>query len=106
MLPAAVAAYVGSGMADAGFGLEVPARRFGLDFVPLLTERYFFVCREDLLDEAPMRNFLGVLADAELRAQIARLPGYDPRDAGRVEPARALFPLHATRARTPARRRP
>ncbi|MET0226737.1 MAG: substrate-binding domain-containing protein [Dokdonella sp.] len=95
---AAVAAYVGSGMADAGFGLEVPARRFGLGFVPLLTERYFFVCREELLAEPVMQDFIAIVSGAELRAQIAELPGYDPADAGRIEPARALFPAR-TRAK-------
>ena len=42
---AAVAAYVASGMADASFGVEAAARQFGLDFIRLLTEDYFFVCR-------------------------------------------------------------
>jgi hypothetical protein len=43
---AAVAAYVASGMADVGFGLETPARRFKLDFIPLATEPYFLLCRQ------------------------------------------------------------
>jgi len=98
---AAVAAYVGSGMADVGFGLEVPARRFGLGFVPLLTERYFFVCRDELLAEPIMQGFLAILADAQLRAQIAALPGYDPSDAGRIESARTLFPSRTRTKATP-----
>lgn len=98
---AAVAAYVGSGMADAGFGLEVPARRFGLGFVPLLSERYFFLCREELLGEPAMQDFLALLGNAELRAKIARLPGYDPAHAGRIESAREAF--RAARARTARR---
>lgn len=101
---AAVAAYIGSGMADAGFGLEVPARHFGLGFVPLLTERYFFVCREGLLAEPVMRDFLALLGNAELRAKIARLPGYDPSGAGQIEPARGVFPAARQRARPGARR--
>ncbi|MEP7043146.1 MAG: substrate-binding domain-containing protein [Dokdonella sp.] len=99
---AAVAAYVGSSMADVGFGLEVPARRFGLGFVPLLTERYFFVCRDDLLAEPVMQDFLAILASAELRAQIALLPGYDPTEAGRIEDARSVFPARV-RAKTTSR---
>lgn len=95
---AAVAAYIGSGMADVGFGLEVPARRFGLGFVPLLTERYFFVCRDELLGEPVMQDFLAVLGNAELRAKIAKLPGYDPAQAGRIEPARDVFPTARTRS--------
>jgi molybdate transport repressor ModE-like protein len=90
---AAVAAYVGSGMADAGFGLEVPARRFGLDFVPLVSERYFFLVRNDFLAEPNMRQFDAILHDPEFRAQVAHLPGYDPAEAGHAEPARNAFPL-------------
>ena len=90
---AAVAAYVGSGMADAGFGLEVPARRFGLDFVPLVTERYFFICRNEFLNEPAMQQFNAVLADAQFRAQVALLPGYDPGEAGRLQAAREAYPL-------------
>jgi len=89
---AAVAAYVGSGMADAGFGLEVPARRFGLDFVPLVTERYFFLCRNEFLADPAMQQFESVLRDPAFRAQVALLPGYDPSAAGDKEPARNAFP--------------
>lgn len=104
---AAVAAYVGSGMADAGFGLEVPARRFGLGFVPLLTERYFFLCRDELLGEPVMQDFVAMLGNAELRAQIAKLPGYDPAAAGHIEAARNVFPAPArVRSKAAASRRP
>jgi molybdate transport repressor ModE-like protein len=97
---AAVAAYVGSGMADAGFGLEVPARRFHLDFAPLVTERYFFVCRQSLLEESAMAAFLAALDDPALRREIGELPGYDPAHAGTIEPARDVFA-----ARRPRRQR-
>jgi len=48
---AAVAAYVASGMADVSFGVEAAARQFGLDFIRLLTEDYFFVCKRARLCE-------------------------------------------------------
>jgi len=35
----AVAAYIASGMADTELGLEAAARRFNLDFIPLVSER-------------------------------------------------------------------
>lgn len=38
----AIAAFVASGMADVGFGVETGARRFALNFIPVLQERYFF----------------------------------------------------------------
>ena len=36
-----MAALVAGHQADAGFGLEAAASRFGLEFVPVATERYY-----------------------------------------------------------------
>ncbi|WP_315831273.1 substrate-binding domain-containing protein [Bradyrhizobium prioriisuperbiae] len=81
---AAVAAYVASGMADAAFGVEAAARQFGLDFVRLLTEDYFFVCRRSFLDAAPMQRVLDVMKSREFHAEVASLPGYVATDTGMV----------------------
>ena len=43
-------------------------------------------------------EFLALLGNAELRAKIARLPGYDPSHAGRIEAARGVFPAARARA--------
>lgn len=90
---AAVAAYVASGMADAGFGLEPPARQFGLDFVPLARERYFLLCRADTLDSAPMQALRSVLTEPGFRAVVDALPGYHAEHAGRATPLREAFAL-------------
>ena len=81
---AAVAAYIASGMADAGFGVETPAQRFGLDFLPLISERYFFACRADAIDAPTMQPVLEELRSAEFRAVINALPGYDAMASGQV----------------------
>lgn len=81
---AAVAAYIASGMADAGFGVETPAQRFGLDFLPLVSERYFFACRAEALDSRAMAPVLEELRSAEFRAVINALPGYDAMASGQV----------------------
>lgn len=81
---AAVAAYIASGMADAGFGVETPAQRFGLDFLPLVSERYFFACRAEALDAPAMQPVLQELRSAQFRAVINALPGYDAMASGRV----------------------
>jgi hypothetical protein len=39
-----------------------------------------------------MQQFVSTLHEAEFRAQVAQLPGYDPTEAGRTEPARSAFP--------------
>jgi molybdate transport repressor ModE-like protein len=81
---AAVAAFIASGMADVGFGLEAAARRFGLDFVPVLRERYFFACDAAAVSQPPLRLVVRLLRSAEFRAAVNALPGYDGRIAGTV----------------------
>ncbi|MDE2094115.1 MAG: helix-turn-helix transcriptional regulator [Burkholderiales bacterium] len=92
---AAVAAYVASGMADVGFGLEPPARHFKLDYVPLANERYFLLCRAALMDSPAMKTVVAALRDPGLREVLNALPGYDPAIAGIVTPLREAFPTLA-----------
>ena len=81
---AAVAAFIGSGMADVGFGLERPARHFKLDFIPLATERYFAICRRDALARPEIEQVLAILRSDAFRAAVDALPGYHARDCGAV----------------------
>jgi molybdate-binding protein len=71
-------------MADVGFGLEAAARRFGLDFIALLRERYFFACEAAAVNKSLLRNVVALLRGAELRAVINALPGYDGQLTGSV----------------------
>jgi molybdate transport repressor ModE-like protein len=88
---AAVAAYVASGMADVSFGVEAAARQFDLDFVPLVTEDYVFVCLKQLLETEAMKRILSVMRSPEVHAAIAMLPGYAAKDAGVIKPVREVF---------------
>lgn len=82
---AAVAAYVASDMADASFGVEAAARQFDLDFVRLLTEDYFFVCRKSTLESEPVKRVLAVMHSDAFNEAVAGLPGYATKDAGVVK---------------------
>ena len=81
---AAVAAYVASGMADASFGVEAAARQFGLDFIRLLTEDYFFVCKRAFLETEPMQRVLDIMKGKEFHEAVAALPGYIAASTGAV----------------------
>jgi len=81
---AAVAAYVASDMADVSFGVEAAAHQFGLDFLRLLTEDYFFVCRQTFLETEPMQRVLDIMKGREFHEAIAMLPGYIAADTGSV----------------------
>jgi molybdate transport repressor ModE-like protein len=92
---AAVAAYVASGMADAGFGIETPAQRFGLDFIPLVTERYFFVVRASQADSPMISQATSIMRTAEFRRTVQKLPGYDATHCGRMLDLDVAFPALA-----------
>ncbi len=81
---AAVAAFVASGMADVGLGVQTAAHRFGLHFIPLLKERYFFAVHRRQLDGPRLQAILQVLQAKALRAKVASLKGYDASQTGLV----------------------
>lgn len=89
---AAVAAYVASGMADAGFGIETPAQRFGLDFIPLVKERYFFLFQADRAESPAIRQAMTILRSSDFRKAVDKLPGYDATHCGRVFDLAEAFP--------------
>ena len=88
---AAVAAYVASDMADVAFGVEAAAHQFDLDFVRLLTEDYFLVCRVDALDTEPVKQLMELMRSAEFHDAILQLPGYLPKDMGQVRRIEDMF---------------
>ncbi|HEY2842386.1 MAG TPA: substrate-binding domain-containing protein, partial [Bryobacteraceae bacterium] len=88
---AAVAAYVASDMANVSFGVEAAARQFDLDFVRLVTEDYFFVCRKQLLELESIKRVLAIMRGAEFQTAIANLPGYRCKDAGIVKTVPEAF---------------
>jgi molybdate transport repressor ModE-like protein len=87
----AMAGAVASGAADVGFGLRAAAAEFGLAFVLLARERYLFAVRASKLPGAEIQAFLALLRGALAARALARLPGYQGRDAGRVMNVSEVF---------------
>jgi len=80
----AIAAFVASGMADVGFGVEPAAHHFGLDFIPIVDEDYYFACDRARLERMPLATVLGLLRGSAFRRSVDQLEGYDPQDCGKV----------------------
>ena len=80
----AVAAFIASGMADVGFGVQTAAERFKLDFIPLIRERYFFAVTSESLEQAPMQQVVDVLRSDNFSGVVNQLPGYDGSDTGTI----------------------
>lgn len=89
---AAVAAYVASGMADAGLGVETPSRRFKLDFIPLATERYFLLCNKADLINPHLQAVLEILNNDVFQQSVNELPGYSAPQCGVVQTLQEAFP--------------
>ena len=87
----AVAAHVASHMADAGFGVETSARRFGLEFIPVQTERYGLLMSASTLETKGAQRLLGMLRSPACQAAFQALEGYRPELCGKVEPACEAF---------------
>ncbi len=80
----AVAAFIASGMADVGFGVQTAAERFKLDFIPLARERYFFAVSAEALEQPKMRKVVEVVRSAEFRQSVQQLAGYEAADTGQI----------------------
>lgn len=81
---AAVAAFIASGMADVGVGVQTAARRFGLHFIPLVRERYFLAFARANSRHPPVSQVLKLLCSPAYRSAVAALAGYEAGETGRV----------------------
>ncbi len=70
-------------MADCCIATRSAARAFGLDFLPLTSERYDLVIRQENLQLASVERLLNVLTQAAFRRELDALCGYDTRQTGR-----------------------
>ncbi len=80
----AVAEAVAAGAADAGMGIELAARARGLDFIPLVHERYHLACLKASLDQPATQALRTLLQTPEWLQRMAALPGYSPLHCGEV----------------------
>lgn len=79
-----VAQLVRCGAADVGVAIESVALAAGLDFVPLVSERFDLVVPAELAASGPVARLLDAVGDAGFRAEVDHLPGYDVSSSGHV----------------------
>lgn len=90
----AIAAHVASGIADAGIGIQTAAWRFGLTFIPLVQERYFFAANLHEMNSDVMQALLELLASDDYQGYMSQLVGYDASALGQVQSVRDVFDLY------------
>jgi molybdate-binding protein/DNA-binding XRE family transcriptional regulator len=79
-----VARLVECGAADVGVAIESVALASGLEFLPLVEERFDLVVPLDLASSVPVSRLIDVLDDSRFRKEMEHLPGYDGECSGHV----------------------
>jgi putative molybdopterin biosynthesis protein len=89
-----VAAHIAAGDANCGFGLRAAAERFALDFVPVIREDYFIVCRKETLETREFTALIDVLRSENFRLLVAAVPGYGSEGTGEIVSLRRTLPWY------------
>jgi putative molybdopterin biosynthesis protein len=79
-----VASAVSSGLADVGVGIEKAAKIVGVDFVPLVTERYDLVILKTPQSEQLIGAVKDILSSKQFQAEIHSLGDYDISQTGKI----------------------
>ena len=87
----AVAAVVASGSVDAGFGIKAVANRFGLGFIPLVSENYVLAINRSL-PSSYRKEIRSLLKSDQFRTTVRKLPGYDVSGSGKEVSLSDIFP--------------
>ena len=80
-----MAAAIAAGEADLAIGTERISRQIdGLDFIPLLEERFDFVIKKEMMETDAVQKLMKVLKMPAFRKEIAHFSGNDYRDLGKI----------------------
>ena len=80
-----MAAAIAEGEADLAIGTERISRQIeGLDFIPLLEERYDLVVRKSTLETKAAEKLLEIMQSTPFQKELRHLSGNDYRDMGKI----------------------
>ena len=80
-----MAAAIAEGEADLAIGTERISRQIeGIDFIPLMEERFDLVIKREALDSVPVKKLIKILNSSEFAKEIAHFSGNDYRDLGKI----------------------
>jgi putative molybdopterin biosynthesis protein len=79
-----VASAVAEGNVDTGLGIFSAARVFGLDFVPVIKERYDIIIPEEYYSSIKIQKILTIIKSRKFKKKVLSLGGYDLSQSGKV----------------------
>ncbi|QED47860.1 substrate-binding domain-containing protein [Cytobacillus dafuensis] len=79
-----VAAAIGGDRADIGVGIEKASKIVGVDFIPLIKERYDLILLKNETNEDVIRKIKEILSSEEIRNELSLMGDYDLSETGKV----------------------
>ncbi|MGG1399142.1 helix-turn-helix transcriptional regulator [Bacillus salipaludis] len=79
-----VASVISSGAADVGVGIEKAAKIVGIDFIPIITERYDLVILKNSETEQLITTLKNILSSWQFLSKINALGDYDTSQTGKI----------------------
>jgi molybdate-binding protein/DNA-binding transcriptional regulator YhcF (GntR family) len=79
-----VAGVISQDEADVGLGAQSSASAAGLDFIPLVKERYDLIMLKDSLELPPYNLIPASIRSETFLAMLSSIPGYDTSETGRT----------------------
>lgn len=80
----AVAAAILDGAADAGMGILAAARALGLEFIPIVTERFDLAIPDEYFQTRQIKALVSVIRGDRFKTRLISLGGYDSSLSGTV----------------------
>ena len=75
---------ISSNQADITLGLKSEAKKYDLNFIPIVTERFDLVVNRKFWFEKPFQDLLNFCKTKDFKEIASKLDGYDIRDFGKV----------------------
>ncbi|MEH7503883.1 helix-turn-helix transcriptional regulator [Neobacillus drentensis] len=79
-----VASAISTGIADVGVGIEKAAKIVGIDFVPLITEKYDLVILKTPESERLISTVKGILSSHQFQSEVNSIGDYDTSQTGKI----------------------
>ena len=79
-----VASAVAEGNVDTGLGILSAAKVFGLDFVPVIKERYDIIIPKEYYSSLKIQKILTIIKSRKFKKKVLILGGYDLSQSGKV----------------------
>jgi excisionase family DNA binding protein len=80
----AVGVRILKGEADVGVATRTAAQLLGLDFLPLLRERFDLLVRKETFFSRGVQALVGIVGSRDYRERVDALGGYDVAESGRI----------------------